>query len=208
MKVEQALRLDLPYFSNPQTIRAIDEYVKNNPHRPASVLLCLTCPEKEEKLEDLKLLFTVRTDEMPTHAGQISFPGGKKASHETVCDCALRETFEEVGIEKNKLEVLGPMPEFPSLISKFFITPFVSYFQEPLLDETFNFNRDEVQEVFLVKIGDLIGDNVFKVSDKEYKGMPYPLYEFFYEDYRIWGITAHLTANFLNRLGLIKKPLP
>ena len=202
-KVARALEIDLPYFNKPETLTSVKDYVKNNPHRPASVILCLSCPQKEDQLEDLKLLFTTRTDEMPSHAGQISFPGGRQQDEESIIDCALRENFEEVGIEKEKLEILGSMPIMPSLISRYYITPVISCFKEPLAVEKFDYNPKEVSEVFLVRLGDLVSEKVFQVSDREYKGIRYPLYEFLYEDYRIWGLTAHLTANFLKRMGLL-----
>lgn len=202
-KVVKALEIDLPYFDRPETINSVEDYVQNNPHRPASVILCLSCPQKEDQLKDLKLLFTTRTDEMPSHAGQISFPGGKQKDEESIIDCALRENFEEVGIEKEKLEILGHMPVMPSLISRYYITPVISCFKEPLAVEKFDYNPKEVREVFLVRIGDLVSEKVFKVSDREYKGIHYPLYEFLYKDYRIWGLTAHLTANLLKRMGLL-----
>ena len=152
-KIVKALEIDLPYFDKPETINSIKDYVKSNPHKPASVILCLSCPQKEDQLKDLKLLFTTRTDDMPSHAGQISFPGGKQKDEESIIDCALRENFEEVGIEKEKLEILGSMPVMPSLISRFYITPVISCFKEPLVVEKFDYNPKEVREVFLVRIG-------------------------------------------------------
>ena len=96
------------------------------------------------------------------------------------------------------------MPLYPSLISRFFITPVVAYFKSPFDLRNANVDPREVHDVFRVPISELINADCFSKTERNFEGISYPLYEFFYNDYRIWGITAHLTFNFLTRLGYLK----
>ena len=202
--IQGALGKELPYFEKGRPQESINHYLKENPHRPASVLVCLSCPEIVQKLEDIEILYTVRTDTMSSHKGQISFPGGKQDEGESINDCALRETFEEVGIKRNDVTIIGSMPLYPSLISRFFITPVIAYFKKPFDLKNIKANPGEVHEVFRAPISELIKKEGVVKTEREFQGIPYPLYEFFYKEHRIWGITAHLTFNLLRRLDILE----
>ena len=202
--VKDGLKRETPYFEKGKPQDSINSYIERNPHRPASVLICLSCPDSVNKIEDIEILYTVRTDDMPSHKGQISFPGGKQSEGESAFDCAIRETHEEVGIEGHDFTIIGNMPIYPSLISRFFITPVVAYFKGPFDLRAANVDPREVHDVFRAPISELINADCFSKTERNFEGISYPLYEFFYNDYRIWGITAHLTFNFLTRLGYLK----
>ena len=202
--IKDGLERKVPYFEKGKLQASINSYIEQNPHMPASVLICLSCPEAVEKIENIEILYTVRSDEMPSHKGQISFPGGKQSEGESEFDCAMRETHEEVGIEENNLTIVGSMPLYPSLISKFFITPVIAYFKKPFDLKNVKINPREVNEVFRAPISELLTEGCFLKTDRTFQGISYPLYEFLYNDYRIWGITAHLTFNLLTRLKLFK----
>ena len=202
--IKNGLGREAPYFEKGKPQDSIHSYIEQNPHKPASVLICLSCPEIVTKIENIEILYTVRTDDMPSHKGQISFPGGKQSKGESTLECAIRETYEEVGIEGGSLSIIGCMPIYPSLISRFFITPVIAYFKKPFNLKNVKVNPREVSEVFRVPISALIDEDHFVKTERTFEGISYPLYEFFYNDYRIWGITAHLTFNFLSRLGLFK----
>ena len=68
-------------------------------------------------------LLTLRTQEVETHKGQVSFPGGMRDHAEPLEQTALRETFEEVGIEPRRIEMLGRFHEYLS-ITNYAVTPF------------------------------------------------------------------------------------
>ncbi len=75
---------------------------------------------------DARLLLTQRTEAMPTHKGQVSFPGGSPdVADRDALDTALRETHEEIGIEPRSVSLLGQMDDISTLTSSFIITPFV-----------------------------------------------------------------------------------
>lgn len=94
-------------------------HLKQSHLRKASVLIGFV-----EREHGLNIIFTRRARHLKHHPGQISFPGGKyEASDSNLAETALRETFEEVGIDRNKIEIFGQMPELVT-ISKFTVTPF------------------------------------------------------------------------------------
>ncbi len=71
-------------------------------------------------------LLTRRTEEVSTHKGQISFPGGMRHEGESLEDAALRETFEEVGIDRGRVQILGRFHDYVS-ITGHLVAPFVAY---------------------------------------------------------------------------------
>ena len=72
------------------------------------------------------VLFTQRTEDVPTHKGQISFPGGMVEPEDGgLAAAALRETFEEVGVRPDQVQVLGQLDDMPTSSAPFVITPFV-----------------------------------------------------------------------------------
>src|ERR1043166_761974 len=80
--------------------------------------------------EGLSVLFTVRTNEVETHKGQISFPGGMNdPSDADAVQTALRETEEEIGIMKNEVQVIGTLDDHP-VPSRFIITPVVGFLKK------------------------------------------------------------------------------
>src|ERR687896_425441 len=71
------------------------------------------------------LIFTVRTETLPSHKGQISFPGGSIDPDESPVQAALREANEEIGIEPGAVEVLGELDSMPTFVSGYVIAPVV-----------------------------------------------------------------------------------
>jgi 8-oxo-dGTP pyrophosphatase MutT (NUDIX family) len=79
--------------------------------RPAAVLVPMVRREA-----GLTILFTLRTDHLYDHAGQISFPGGRTEERDaSPAATALRETFEEIGLPQSRVEVLGSLPEYTTV---------------------------------------------------------------------------------------------
>ncbi|HXN56862.1 MAG TPA: CoA pyrophosphatase [Myxococcales bacterium] len=92
--------------------------------RRAAVLVPLL--PREDAVE---LLFTSRSAELKTHAGQVSFPGGSIESGETPREAALREAREEVGLDSAHVEVIGELDECPTFVAGYVITPVVGIVQ-------------------------------------------------------------------------------
>lgn len=156
---------------------------------PAAVLIPVF-PLKGEA----HLLFTVRTDEVEHHKGQVSFPGGARDPHDrSLEETALRETYEEVGITAEHIRIIGCMDDFPT-ISNFLVTPFVAS-----LPEKFNLqvNAAEVERVIQVPLGFFLSGADFEVRRRKYLGRMHPVYYYHHQEATIWGITAAILKRFL-----------
>ena len=84
-----------------------------------------------ERDDDLVFLLTRRRDDLPTHPGQVSFPGGRRELGETTTEAALREAREEVGLQPDSVEVLGHLPVFFLSPSRFWLAPVVARWVHP-----------------------------------------------------------------------------
>lgn len=153
------------------------------------------------------LIFTVRTETLPSHKGQISFPGGAIDPDENAVQAALRETHEEIGIEPNAVKVLGELDSMPTFVSGYVIAPVVGWLDVmPALAP----NPAEVAEVLTVPIGDLVED-IRAQPGFSHAGQTYPTEAWLWHDHVIWGVTARLLRTFLGllaRVGLAEAPGP
>ena len=145
----------------------------------------------------LNVLLTRRSESLSSHAGQISFPGGRLASRiETPLDAALRESQEEVGLEPRRVEVLGRMAQYPT-VTGFIIHPFVGYVDDP---GRLRPQPSEVAEIFEVPLSFFLDERNHKPHEIEYEGCNYRLHAMPYGDYYIWGVTAALLRAFYQHL--------
>jgi 8-oxo-dGTP pyrophosphatase MutT (NUDIX family) len=156
--------------------------------------------------DDPSVLFTVRTETVSSHKGQISFPGGSidpvDASPRAA---ALRETHEEIGLDPADVDVIGELDTTPTFVSGFVISPFVGLLRAaPRLTP----NPDEVAEVLQVPLADL-NDEIRAEPGFAHAGRTYPTEAWIWRDYVIWGVTARLIRLFLGVLagaGLVAAP--
>ena len=160
--------------------------VKRDGQRVATVLIPLV-----QRADEWQVILTQRPDTMPSHAGQIAFPGGKREFGESTLNAALRETEEEIGIERQYVTILGRLPSF-NAVSQFRITPFVG-----LIDPQAVIRPDprEVADVFEVPFSFLMnGDNHkerhvhFDNKDHVIIDMPYTGEDGIHRN--IWGMTS------------------
>jgi len=171
----------------------------NTTTRNSAVLLLLNI-----KKESLHITFTLRSNDLMTHGGQISFPGGKIDKGESIEEAALRETFEEIGIKPHSIEILGSLTPLYVLPSNSLIHPVVG-FSKQYLD--FIINLDEVQEVFTIPIDYFSFDSIkirqFFIGAEEVD-VPYWTV---HHSVPLWGATAMILAEFLtiyHQLNLVK----
>ncbi|HUT80440.1 MAG TPA: CoA pyrophosphatase [Candidatus Bathyarchaeia archaeon] len=149
-----------------------------------------------EKNNKIYMLFTKRTEELSSHKGQISFPGGKKdKSDSTLISTALRETKEEIGLDSSHIELLGELDQIKTYGSNVLLSPFVCKIHFPF---SLTVNQNEVQEIIEVPLDELIrSENWSKkevqLADLEDKYIWY----FFYKNWVIWGATAKIIKQFL-----------
>lgn len=159
--------------------------------REAAVLVPLVlAPESPPSL-----LFTVRHPDMPTHAGQIAFPGGKRdPGDESLEQTALREAREELGLHAG-VRVLGEMDDVATPHG-FVITPVVAAVTGPLALRP---SEREVTEVFYAPLADLRACCA-EGAEREFLGLRWVLREYPYRGFRIWGATAHMVYQLLSLL--------
>jgi 8-oxo-dGTP pyrophosphatase MutT (NUDIX family) len=152
------------------------------------------------------LIFTVRTEHLPSHKGQISFPGGSvDAADASAEDAALRETQEEIGLRRTDVRVLGELDTFPTYVSGYLITPVVGWLKRPA---PLRPNPTEVAEVLQVPIADLV-DDIRSEPGFTHGGRTFPTEAWIWNERVIWGVTARVLRLFLHVLadaGLAARP--
>ena len=151
---------------------------------------------------EVSLLLTKRANYNGTHSGQISFPGGKiEISDLNLKDTALRETFEEVGVLQEKINILREFTEVYIPPSNFLVTPFVGIINhEPI----FKINS-EVAEIIRVSFHDLLDDNNIKsisITNSYMKETTVPCFNI--HDSVIWGATAMILSEIKELLKNMK----
>jgi 8-oxo-dGTP pyrophosphatase MutT (NUDIX family) len=161
--------------------------------RVASVLVALVVRE-----HGLSVLLTQRADHLSDHAGQISFPGGRREPEDAdAAATALREAHEEVGLSPERVEVLGAMPDYLTGTG-FRVTPVVALVHPP-----FSLTADtlEVADIFEVPLAFLMDPANHEVrlfkwegGERRFFAMPYAASEK-KAPYFIWGATAGMLRN-------------
>lgn len=161
--------------------------------RPASVLV----PVMKRKA-GLTVLLTRRSEEMPSHKGQISFPGGKRGPGDaSAAAAALREAEEEAGIPPASVEVIGYLDDYPT-VTRYMVTPVVGLVED--VAQVTACAR-EVAEIFEVPLPFVLARGNFRQGSLRLKGLKLPYYELNYGAYRIWGATAGMLWNFAEKIG-------
>jgi 8-oxo-dGTP pyrophosphatase MutT (NUDIX family) len=141
-------------------------------------------------------LLTRRTEEVQTHKGQISFPGGMREGTEALVKTALRETYEEVGIEEDRVEVLGRFHDYVS-IHGFRVTPFAGFLREPF---EIRAQVTEVAEVLKVPLSTFTDPARLRIEKSPYRNESH-VYFYSYGRHEIWGLTARIIKEFMDALN-------
>ena len=165
--------------------------IKATQYKKAGVLILLL---KEDTDAEYKIVFTKRSTKLKTHSGEVSFPGGKwEEADNSLYETALRESNEEINLNIENVTKLGNL-NFLLSRHKIEVNPYVGYlnkFQE------FEGNF-EIEEIFTVPISFLSDSK--NVTYKEFNRKDLKVYipSWVYNGNRIWGLTAMITADFLN----------
>ncbi len=158
---------------------------------PAAVLLPLY-----EKGGEYYILLTKRTEEVQYHKGQISFPGGARHEEDdNLLDTALRECFEEIGVDAQEVEVLGGLDDIVTRTSHYVVSPFVAAIPYPY---PLKLNRDEVEEIIEVPLAALLDSRNFQEETQSDESGPFVAYSYEYNGQVIWGATAAMLKQFLD----------
>ena len=201
--------LDLPDFDGtaaqlmmmPAFRRNVRPIERTGQPRLGGVLLLLYCHQDE-----LHLLLTRRREDLNSHAGQISFPGGRLDDGETLRETALRETFEEVGVSPESVHIMGALTRIYILPSDFEVHPFVAWYRNGKRP-FFQPNDAEVAQILEVPLSHLLEPANRKEEPWTIRNfeMDVPFFEF--QGHKIWGATAMMLSEFLERLrSVTRKP--
>ncbi len=143
-----------------------------------------------------QLLLTRRTEALTHHAGQISFPGGRvEDSDVDAVAAAMRETVEETGIEATSIAPVGLLDRYAT-ISAFNVTPVLA-----IIDPGVSYAHDpsEVDEVFEVPLAHVLDRANVVREERMFMGRMRGYYVIPYRHYRIWGATAGMLVNLIDR---------
>jgi 8-oxo-dGTP pyrophosphatase MutT (NUDIX family) len=145
----------------------------------------------------LTVLFTQRTTHLKSHAGQVSFPGGRVEPGDASAEfTALREAAEEIGLAADRVEILGRLPDYRTRTG-FRVTPVVGLATPPLELAP---DAREVAEVFEVPLAFLLDPANRQRRTREFQGMSVGYYAFEYQHRVIWGATAGMLVNLYRML--------
>ena len=188
MKYSQKLIKDMPTFT-PQTSLKDDStkyysVIDGVKYRNSAVLVPLV-----EKSNGTEIILTIRSNDLPSHAGQISFPGGKvDAEDKNPVDTAYREAFEEIGLSEKHIKRLGYL-DITTTGTNYMILPVVGLIDIDFLPKI---NRNEVEDIIYLPLEFIEHKNNLKYVDKEFNGIRKSFYLYQYKEYSIWGATAHI----------------
>lgn len=164
-----------------------------SPLTPAAVLVPLVA-----RPAGFQVLLTQRTDHLHDHAGQVSFPGGRREHTDAgSVETALRETREEIGLAEDFIEVVGLLDDYETGTG-FRVTPVVSFVSEGF---TLALDSFEVAEVFEVPLDYLFDPANHQKRSRDFNGRRRSYYLFEYQDRIVWGATAGMLMNLYRRVS-------
>ncbi len=147
---------------------------------------------------ELWTILTLRADDLPHHRGQVAFPGGQLEEGESPWRAALRESREEIGLEESKVLEIGRLDELETMTG-FHIMPYVGAIPRP---ESFTLREAEVAEAFSVPLSALANPQVVEDRVVKIEGEERDLRIYHVGGRIVWGLTARIVLNLLQRVGL------
>jgi 8-oxo-dGTP pyrophosphatase MutT (NUDIX family) len=151
-------------------------------------------PLYEDAHGDVHAVFTRRRHDLSRHAGEISFPGGRRDDREPLIDTALREAHEEIGLPPEGVELVGALEPTPTFVTSYAIYPFVGVI-EPGFEWVVQ--DSEVAEVLELRLDDVrAGAGERRLVRK---GVPFRTPTFEVGPHLIWGATARIVTDLLTR---------
>ncbi len=163
-------------------------------YRRAAVLLPLY-----ETRTGPHLLLTVRTNAVPTHKGQISFPGGGFEERDgDLRTTALREAEEEIGLSPADVAILGCLDDTVTVSSRQVVRPFVGLVPHPY---RFRSSPFEIEQMIHLPVRGLLQGAPFREEIGERDGRPLPVFFHEFDGHTIWGLTARILKQFIELVG-------
>jgi 8-oxo-dGTP pyrophosphatase MutT (NUDIX family) len=145
---------------------------------------------------DLRAVFTERREDLRRHAGEISFPGGRRDHpDEDLRTTALREAHEEIGLDPADVELVGALPPVGTFVTGYRIFPFVGRIEE---GHVWTPQESEVANVLEFSLADLVRGHEMKRLVR--KGVPVKTPTYTVEGHLVWGATGRIVQSLLERL--------
>ena len=157
---------------------------------PAAVLIGVT------RRENPGVILTVRREHMRTHAGQVAFPGGRIDPGESATAAALREAWEELGLQPETADVVGEVDPYRT-VTGYSVTPVLAVI-EP--DQPLSPHEHEVADWFEAPLAFVLDPQNHQLKSALFRGRERHYYEIVWNDRRIWGATAAMIVNLSRRL--------
>lgn len=193
--LRSAVELELPYPYRPVLSG-----------RPAAVLILIGLAEKVNEVE---VLITRRTEHLETHKGQYAFPGGMRDSGDDTLEAtALRETEEEMGISISSVEVFGTLPPIWTP-SGFSVTPVIGMLRDSIDATPVRPNPEEIDVWFWCRLARFRESGVYSTEERTIthegvaRGVTVDVYQI--DSHRIWGATGAMLRNFIARMDQIDR---
>jgi 8-oxo-dGTP pyrophosphatase MutT (NUDIX family) len=187
-RAKKALFIELPYG---------DRFPPLATPTQASVLLIFAQADTE-----ISLLVTKRTESVLHHTGQMAFPGGRCEVGESSLEAAFRETEEEVGIQRGDLLVLGKLPPV-HVPTGFLIEPYVALHKKSVSEVIIQVSADEIAETLWAPWSVLNSPETYRKEMISRGAIQLPTHVFYVGGHRVWGATAAMIKNFLDRCSLV-----
>lgn len=194
-KIEELLKRPLPGANSHikmlplgRKLNAETEEIKKAKHSGVMLLLFI-------QNNELHALLIKRPSHMKHHAGQVALPGGRIEPGETVIDTALRETWEEVGIEASSIQILGSLSDLYVQVSRFLIHPFVGWIDSV---ENLKINKNEVDKLIFFPINRMSYEIEYALIETVTGSVNVPCFKF--ADDIIWGATSMILMEFFDLL--------
>ena len=152
--------------------------------------------------DELHAVLTRRQSDLRRHAGEISFPGGRAEQGEhDLRTTALRETEEEIGLPASAVELLGALQPTPTVMTNYAIYPFVGMIEPGY---TWRANAEEVAEVIELPLLALVAGYARRRLIR--RGLPFRTDTYVVGDHLVWGATARILADLLDRIEPLLGP--
>jgi len=185
---------------------SIRDILKNNPPnrlksgvlKHSAVLILIL-----NNSDSYSLVLTQRTRKMKHHSGEISFPGGRHDpdTDKDMIETALRECEEEIGINKDDVEILGQLDDVPTMTG-YVITPVVGKIDNG--HPKFIRSEIEVEQIFTIPITFFLDPKNYREQSMRVEGKKFPIFMFdYYFESKlntIWGATAHILVDYLKKI--------
>lgn len=157
---------------------------------PAAVMIAVT------DRPDPGVVLTVRREHMRTHAGQVAFPGGRIDPGENAVEAALREAWEEIGLDPATAEVVDEVDTYRT-ITGFMVTPVLAVVPP---DQQLSPHEHEVADWFEAPLHFVLDPANQELKSALFQGRERHYYEIVWNDRKIWGATAAMIVNLSRRL--------